>query len=240
MALDHSMARLAAATGDGVVRVYGWRPATVSFGRNQRTRGAYDPARLAAEGLGVVRRPTGGRSILHDRELTYAVALPLASATGARGAYDAVTALLLEALRRLGVDAERARPHARSRPPGPTACFAEPAAGEVSWKGAKLAGSAQWAEGEALLQHGSVLVEDDQGRLASLGAETLDVVPPPATLRAALGRAPDLDEFAEAWRSTLRAATGRAPDALDPAAAEAQPQPPLLRLYHDDEWTWRR
>lgn len=240
MALDHSLARLAAATGEAIVRVYGWQPATVSFGRNQRARGAYDPARLAARGLGVVRRPTGGRSILHDRELTYAVALPLAAATAARSSYDAVTTLLLDALRRLGVDAERAEPRTRSRAPGPAPCFAEPAAGEVSWRGAKLAGSAQWVEGEAALQHGSVLIDDDQHALAGLGLEPLEAVPAPATLRAALGRAPELAEFAAAWRDALESATGVRPVLFDPEAPEAQPQPPLLRLYHDDEWTWRR
>lgn len=240
MALDHSLARLAAATGDGVVRVYGWARATVSFGRNQRTRGAYDPARISAGGLGVVRRPTGGRSILHDRELTYAVALPTASAAGAREAYDAVSALLLVALQKLGVDAERAAPRGRSRSPGPAPCFAEPAAGEVSWRGAKLAGSAQWAEGTALLQHGSVLIDDDQQRLLTLGEAGAEPVPAPATLRAALGRAPSLAEWGDAWASALEAATGTAPTPLDPASPEAQPQPPLLRLYHDDEWTWRR
>ncbi len=239
MALDHSLARVAAATGEGIVRLYGWSPATVSFGRNQRARGAYDPVQLAARGLGVVRRPTGGRSILHDRELTYAVMLP-ATAGHPRAAYDAVTALLLNALRALGVAAERAPARSPSRPPGATPCFAEPGLGEVVWNGAKLAGSAQWAEGSALLQHGSVLVDDDQSRLATLTSDSDGAVPPPATLRAALGHVPTLEAFAAGWRSALTAASGVAPGPLDADAPEAQPDPPLLRLYHDDAWTWRR
>ena len=238
MAIDHSLLRFAAASGEAIVRVYAWAPATVSFGRNQRAVGAYDADRLAAHGLGVVRRPTGGRSILHDRELTYSVSLPSAGPVSARGAYEAVTTMLLAALRHLGVEAVRAAPAARSRPPGPAPCFAEPAAGEVGWHGRKLAGSAQWAEGAALLQHGSVLVDDDQRRLATL--TDLAEVPPPATLRAAIGRAPTLDEFADAWRAAVGTATGVDPVPLESDAPEAQPLPPLLRLYHDDAWTWRR
>ena len=240
MAIDHSLARRSAATGEAIVRVYGWMPATVSFGRNQRALGIYTPALIAGHGLGVVRRPTGGRSILHDRELTYSVALPVPDPGLARLAYTGITGLLLEALRALGVVAERAGPRERARPPGPTPCFAEPAAGEVGWQGRKLAGSAQWTEGGAMLQHGSVLLDDDQGRLSALATEALGDVPAPATLRDALGRAPDLAEFAAAWTTAIRAATGRAPLQLDADAPEAQPQPPLLRLYHDPEWTWRR
>ena len=240
MAIDHSLARLAAATGQAIVRVYGWTPATVSFGRNQRALGIYRPELIAGEGCGVVRRPTGGRSILHDRELTYSVALPAADPGFATLAYAGITGLLLDALRTLGVIAERAGPRERTRAPGPTPCFAEPATGEVGWQGRKLAGSAQWTEGSALLQHGSVLLDDDQGRLSALATEALGDLPAPATLRDALGRAPDLAEFAAAWTTAIRAATGRAPLHLDADAPEAQPQPPLLRLYHDPEWTWRR
>lgn len=238
MATDHALARWAAAAGVGVVRVYAWAPATISFGRNQRTAGRYEAAAIAAAGLGVVRRPTGGRSILHDRELTYSVALPARATDAARPAYDAVTTLLLDALARLGVAAERAAPAGRARAPGPAPCFAEPAAGEVSWRGRKLAGSAQWRDGAALLQHGSVLVDDDQARLATFAPG--EAVASVATLREALGRVPSVAEFAEAWAAALAAATGERPAPLAPDAPEAQPDAALLRLYRDDAWTWRR
>ncbi|MBI3791290.1 MAG: hypothetical protein HY275_10480 [Gemmatimonadetes bacterium] len=238
MAIDHSLARHAAASGEAIVRVYAWAPATISFGRNQRAAGRYDAEAIRQAGLGVVRRPTGGRSILHDRELTYAVAMPAAPGTDLRGTYDAVTGLLLAALASLGVAAERAMPAGRARAPGPMPCFAEPAAGEVSWQGRKLAGSAQWQEGAALLQHGSVLVDDDQARLAAFTAG--DATPAVATLREALGRAPSLAEFAAAWADAVHAVVGARPARLAPDDPDAQPHPPLLRLYLDGAWTWRR
>lgn len=240
MAIDHSLARLAAASGEGIVRLYGWAPAAISFGRHQRARGAYDGLAIIAAGLGVVRRPTGGRAILHDRELTYAVALPMAAATGAREAYNAVTELLRSALRAMGVAASRADRRGRARSPGPAPCFAEPAAGELTWDDRKLAGSAQWTEGSALLQHGSILLDNDQQRLTSFASTTADDVPEPATLRQALGRAPSTAEFALAWDDALTLATGERPRPLDAAAPDAQPLPLLLRLYHDPDWTWRR
>ncbi|NNF39347.1 MAG: lipoate--protein ligase family protein, partial [Gemmatimonadetes bacterium] len=75
MARDHAMA-LSVGPGTGCLRWYGWRSPTLSLGRNEPAVGRWSPDRLAAEGVAVVRRPTGGRAVLHNRELTYALAVP--------------------------------------------------------------------------------------------------------------------------------------------------------------------
>src|SRR6185312_6462234 len=80
MAMDEALMAHAARTGQWVLRVYAWSSPTLSFGRNQRALGAYDRARLAERGIDVVRRPTGGRAILHDREVTYSVVGPVRDA----------------------------------------------------------------------------------------------------------------------------------------------------------------
>src|SRR5271154_4919364 len=98
MALDHALLARAARTGECVLRVYSWRSPTVSFGRHQRTAGGYDHLHLAA-----VRRPTGGRAVLHDREATYSVTAPVTRPL--RATYARINRLLLDALHRLGVDA---------------------------------------------------------------------------------------------------------------------------------------
>ena len=76
MALDEALMSRARRSGETVLRVYGWAAPTLSFGRHQRALGEYDEAALLRAGVGVVRRPTGGRALLHDREVTYSVTAP--------------------------------------------------------------------------------------------------------------------------------------------------------------------
>ena len=77
----------AAAGGTVTLRLYGWEPGCLSFGRNQTALGRYDGARAADRGIDVVRRPTGGRSVFHYRELTYCVTAPANEWGGLREAY---------------------------------------------------------------------------------------------------------------------------------------------------------
>src|SRR5918999_2420397 len=90
MALDEALMDRARATGEWVLRVYSWSRPTLSVGRHQRARDAYDPVTLAAEGLFIVRRPTGGRAILHEREVTYSVTGPAAVAGTVRESYQRI------------------------------------------------------------------------------------------------------------------------------------------------------
>src|ERR1700704_6821622 len=71
MALDEALMDRARTTGEWVLRVYAWSTATISLGRNQTAHGRYDLEQIRRRGLAVVRRPTGGRAILHDHEITY-------------------------------------------------------------------------------------------------------------------------------------------------------------------------
>ena len=176
MALDDTLLAHARATGTTVVRVYGWTAPTLSFGRNQRAVGLYDPAALAGQEIAVVRRPTGGRAVLHWREVTYAVAAPLGALAPAgaplKAAYARINGVLLAALGSLGVDAREAVPAGRSPLPDGAPCFEVPTGGELvlgtSAGARKLVGSAQWQDEGALLQHGSILVDDDQTRVGAV------------------------------------------------------------------------
>jgi Lipoate-protein ligase A len=150
MALDEALMDRARATGEWVLRVYSWSAPTISLGRNQSARGRYDLDRVRELELDMVRRPTGGRAILHDREITYSVTAPVGDAGDLRESYDRINRLLLRGLRSLGVAASVARPATRSMPPGMAPCFDEPAAGELTLGGRKLAGSAQWRSDDAL------------------------------------------------------------------------------------------
>jgi lipoyl(octanoyl) transferase len=240
MATDVALMRRARETGEWVLRVYGWESPTLSLGRNQPARGHYDEARAARDRIAIVRRPTGGRALLHWREVTYSVTAPVDGAGSLRESYARINALLLDGLRRLGVPA---RLSGDARPaPGPSLapCFAEPVVGEIVAEGRKLVGSAQWRDAGALLQHGSVLVDDDQPLVAALTLEAVTPPPPPATLRELLGRAPSVDEVAEAmWAAVLAGE--------DPCATRVTIGPPLDEWvsdargrFIDPAWTWRR
>lgn len=179
MAVDLALLGRARATGEAVWRCYSWSQPTVSFGRNETVRHRFDANSLSRAGLDAVRRPTGGRALLHSREVTYSVTLPIADALPWRAAYAAVNAVLLRALQRLGVEAMLVS-EAQSepvRPNGPL-CFDRPAAGEIMVDGAKLVGSAVWRERGAYLQHGSILLHDDQSLLATAMIAPLTDIPP--------------------------------------------------------------
>jgi lipoate-protein ligase A len=160
---------VAAGTAPPTLRFYQWRPACLSLGYFQ----PFDVVNLdgcRALGVDIVRRPTGGRAILHDRELTYSVALPAAvlGHGGVLPSYYRLSLALQEGLRNLGVPATLAPESAAGGSPdhGPV-CFDRPSAHEILLDGRKLVGSAQMRRGGGLLQHGSILIEP---RLAKLRA----------------------------------------------------------------------
>jgi lipoate-protein ligase A len=247
MATDAALMAHARRTRAATLRLYTWDRPTLSLGRHERARGLFDPARIAASGVGVVRRPTGGRALLHHRELTYSVTAPDTVLLG--DSYRAINTLLLDALGRLGVAARPAAPAGRPLRPEGAACFAEPAAGELVVHDAKLVGSAQLREDGALLQHGSILIADDQPMIASLRHPLGDADAPAharevsrptaaaATLEGTLGRRVTSGEVELALVSAFSAALHAEP--LDPALLRAD----LARLviaFADPEWTWRR
>jgi lipoate-protein ligase A len=240
MAIDEALLLRARRTGEPVYRVYAWSRATVSLGRNQSARGCYDIGLARARGIEFVRRPTGGRAILHHREITYSVAAPISTFGSLRESYRAVNRLLLEALRTLGVDACEAESSSRAPVPGLAPCFAAPVAGELVAGGRKLAGSAQVRDGDTLLQHGSILVDDDQHLLTEL-LDARNPSPPPATLRALTGRAVTVHAFAEALAQALHAHHGLAPDPLELEESLLDDVQLLVRTrYAVAAWTWRR
>jgi lipoate-protein ligase A len=241
MALDEALMARARRTGESVLRVYGWASPTLSLGRNQRAAGEYDEAELAAQGIEVVRRPTGGRAILHHREITYSVTAPVVAEEGLAGAYIRLNLLLVTALESLGVRSTPAPSRGRALAPSTTPCFAEPAAGElVTLDNRKLVGSAQWRDDGALLQHGSILVHDDQARLADLTRRRIPPVPAPSTLSESLGRSPAPAEVAEALFDAVRRLADAHADALPSDALLDDDAGRLALRYRDPAWTWRR
>ena len=238
MALDEALMRRAARSGEAVLRAYAWRTPTLSLGRNQAAAATYDAVRARELGVEIVRRPTGGRALLHHREITYSVTAP--ALADLRESYARINRILLHALRQLGAPAQLASPATRAPLPGDAPCFETPVAGELVIGDRKLVGSAQWRDGGALLQHGSILVDDDQPLLARLATRPLPSAPPAATLREALGRAPSLGEVAEQLFAAVRALEDPAAEMLGDEAELEREALDLRERYRDAAWTWRR
>jgi lipoyl(octanoyl) transferase len=240
MARDAALQARAARTGETVFSIYCWSSPTLSLGRNQPANGLYDRDKLRAGGIDVVRRPTGGRAILHHREVTYSVTAPLDEAP-LRETYTRINRILQSGLSRLGVFVETAAPSDRARVPSIRPCFETPAEGELMAQGAKLVGSAQWRDGGALLQHGSILVDDDQSSLPDFASDPrlLETVPAPATLHGLLGREPDVREVANAMFDAVRSLEDE--DACSLAEEDVRGET-LEHVSHflDEGWTWRR
>lgn len=168
MALDQALLEAVADGRSGpVLRLYRWSPATVSLGYAQRGPRVVNLDTCRELGLDVVRRFSGGRAVLHDQEMTYAVIAPEPSAWfpgGVAGSYRIIGEALQEALAGLGLETTLAigrRAAAGSDDVQASACFTAPATAELVHAGCKVTGSAQKRQKGAFLQHGSVPVKLD-------------------------------------------------------------------------------
>lgn len=234
MAIDQTLLDLAAGQGLAVLRLYRWAPWCLSFGRHEPVCRRYGRERIEALGVDVVRRPTGGRAVWHARELTYAVAAPEALGS-LRVVYQRTHDMLREAIARLGGSAALAAAPRRQPGPAAGACFASAAGGEVTIGGRKVAGSAQRRERGALLQHGALLLEDDQHLVHSL-AGTVTIPPPEIALAEAVGRPVAFEEAAGAVVAAASAWT----DGWQPLDAAALAEQARVHAAHfrDPAWTW--
>lgn len=159
-----------------VVRFYGWEPAALSIGYFQKAEKEVNFEELQKHGLGFVRRPTGGRGVLHEHELTYSVIVsenhPEMPA-GVTEAYRVISEGVLQGFRTLGLQAEFAVPRteeekASLKNPRSSVCFDAPSWYELVVEGRKVAGSAQTRQKGVILQHGSILLDIDEDKLFSL------------------------------------------------------------------------
>jgi len=237
MARDQALAELLLPL-QGVLRLYRWDPPTVSFGRNEPSRGLYMQERAREEGVAFVRRPTGGRAVLHHRELTYCLVFPVGAFGGLKASYRRINEGLLAGIRALGANAELASSAGSSLPPDAGPCFRQPAEGEVTAVGRKLIGSAQVRIGGAILQHGSIILDGDQSPLQRLRADT-EEVPAPATLKALLGFVPDVEVLKDHLQIGLSHVLGGVWSSGQLRDDEKGAAEELEDHYLDPEWTWR-
>lgn len=156
-----------------VIRFYEWNPATLSIGYFQSVEKEIDMDAVKRLGLGFVRRPTGGRGVLHEHELTYSVIVtesyPSMPATVTE-AYRVISEGLLLGFQNLGLDAYFSVPNTDEqkenlKKPKSAVCFDTPSWYELVVEGKKVAGSAQTRQKGVILQHGAILLDLDEDKL---------------------------------------------------------------------------
>jgi len=231
---------VAAGWAPPTLRFYGWEPPCLSLGYFQSFRVVnLDGCRRL--GVDVVRRPTGGRAILHDRELTYSIALPAPTlgGDGVLPSYHRLSLALQDGLHRLGVPATMAPESPAGGVVSGPVCFDRPSAYEILLQGRKLVGSAQVRRRGGLLQHGSIVIEprpanllaclhvaDENQRIESGMAGLAEArVSDPAQVAGAVA-----DAFAARFGVTL-VESGLRPDELAAAQALARSK------YQSRGWT---
>ncbi|AVQ33095.1 lipoate--protein ligase family protein [Staphylococcus muscae] len=170
MALDEALLNFVSRGEiDPVVRFYTWSPPTLSIGYFQRLEKEIDINKVQEKGYGLVRRQTGGRGVLHDKELTYSVIVPEshpAMPKTVTEAYRIISTGLLEGFKLLGFDAYFSIPRSKEereklKQPRSSVCFDAPSWYELVVEGKKIAGSAQTRQKGVILQHGSILQDVD-------------------------------------------------------------------------------
>ncbi|MBM2839283.1 MAG: octanoyltransferase, partial [Deltaproteobacteria bacterium] len=157
------------------LRFYTWTPPAVSVGYFQNSLGEVDLAVCREMGIDVLRRLTGGRAVLHDRELTYSVICPdnaLNFPGSILGTYKIISSCLINGLNSIGLNALLTSSVRKSGRYSPSACFTSPSHYEITIDGKKLVGSAQKRGEGAFLQHGSILIEFDREKLRKVLPET--------------------------------------------------------------------
>lgn len=154
-----------------VLRFYGWEPAGISVGFFQKVDGQIDLAGAEKHGIELVRRQTGGKAVLHDKELTYSVIVSEdhpAMPQSVKEAYLVLSKGLLEGYKELEIEAEFAIPSSKLKKTHSAVCFEEPSWYELVIGGKKAAGSAQTRKKGVILQHGSIPLEIDEIKLFDL------------------------------------------------------------------------
>ncbi|QPA23290.1 lipoate--protein ligase family protein [Mammaliicoccus fleurettii] len=170
MALDEALLNFVSRGEiDPVIRFYTWNPPTLSIGYFQRLSKEIDINKVKEKGYGLVRRQTGGRGVLHDKELTYSVIVPESHPDMPKTvteAYRVISEGLLEGFKSLGFDAYFAVPRSKEereklKQPRSSVCFDAPSWYELVVEEKKIAGSAQTRQKGVILQHGSILQDVD-------------------------------------------------------------------------------
>lgn len=239
MAIDEALAESARENGTSTLRLYSFEPACITVGRFQPLDGFIDMTACRSAGVELTRRPTGGLAILHKDDFTYSFTCPVeGDSTALRNeCFSMVARGIVESLERLGIRAE-VTSH-KDRCAGPGWCFEREFGVDVEWNARKICGSAQRISAGALLQHGSLFLNEMSGLWATLSGYHEEERPGglPATVTEACGRTVGWDELAAVFREGFECANDVSFEQGDLSALEKDNAIEFLRSrYGSEAW----
>ncbi len=257
MAVDEAIRE---AVGRGLVpptlRIYGWGPPAVSLGYFQDMDEQVDLGVIRQRGWDLVRRPTGGRAILHDDDVTYSVCVSedaLADGDSVLRSYRELSRGIQRGLELLGIQADLGtKPQAKSIPhtassKHPAICFSQSTRADMVAQGRKIVGSAQVRRDGVILQHGSVPitlnVADHLAVIPGAGEEDGAMVLSQAAVSVSeiLGRRVSFEELAEALVAGLAEALSLEMAAGDLTETEqARAEELRSEKYATEQWNFQR
>jgi lipoate-protein ligase A len=227
------------------LRLYAWEPPCLSLGRGQPAEDV-DVRAVHAAGYDLVRRPTGGRAILHIDELTYSVIVPQDDPRVAGSVVESYRRLstgLTRALELLGVEHVMADERRENRGAEGPVCFEVPSDYEITAEGKKLVGSAQMRAQGVVLQHGTVPLQGDIARICPLLAQRPDpdrVRARATTVEETLGRTVSWVEAAESLAEAFAEVLNLRLHSGDLTAEERELSQELRsKKYGSESWTMR-
>jgi lipoate-protein ligase A len=151
-----------------IFRFYGWLPACVSLGKNQKDD-FIDANFLKSCGFDIVRRKTGGRALFHDKELTYSCIISskiIPNGDNVIESYKFISQILINVFKYLGVELTIGGcPKHISKQ---NYCMSISTGADLCWKDRKFIGSAQYRKNDYILQHGSILLDYDKDRISKI------------------------------------------------------------------------
>lgn len=238
------------------LRLYAWDSPCLSLGYAQPI-GDADCSMLDSLGWGIVRRPTGGRAILHADELTYAVIAPKGEprlAGGVIASYRRISLALLNALRALGLPVQAASPAAPKAKDSldreEAVCFQHPSDYEITVGGKKLIGSAQSRKKEGVLQHGTLPLHGDLTRITQVlsfpseekrSQAAARLLEKATTVEMVLGYRVDWEDAAETFAAAFRETLNLSLVEGELTADEKQRAQELVKeKYAQPAWTERK
>jgi len=226
------------------LRFYQWERPTASLGYSQDAEKASDLEFCRDHGIEVVRRMTGGKLVLHYKELTYSVASSDEEAftSTVRESYRLISRALLKGLETMGLAARLAPSSPPSYIRGTMPCFAFPARDEIEIDGRKIVGSAQKRSGASFIQHGSIPLEKDEDLLKSVArSDSDDGRVSMTSLEEALGRTVPFEWAAQQFARGFSDFFGvkLEPFVMNPSDLEAVAGIEAER-YGNEAWTLKR
>jgi len=250
MAVDEALFNSISRGAPPVLRTYAWEPPGVSLGYAQPIDRGVNRDAIRARGYGLVRRPTGGRAIIHHHELTYSVALrtdDLSAGDSVLKSYREISRGIEAGLELLGIPARlpRKKRQAIKHKDLPSVCFAASLGGDMEVDGRKIVGSAQMRRSGVILQHGSIpfrLDEPEHVAILAGGAGAGESLSRAAVgIEDALGRKVCADEVANALVQGFIDAFGIGFEPVELTPEELADADALEReKYATNEWTLNR